>query len=630
MNRCTLVLGLLALAGTLPALAQQQAPPPPPYTPTADERQQLDQKIQALTERLKSIKDSTPHKADAAVFLHIAEIADRLPVYSNKNQIPTVLRGLDVGLRRCEQLARGETPWLYQPGRSLRGYVSRVDGSIQPYGMVIPAGYDPKDGKKWRLDVVLHGRGPTEISFLQQMEPANAGKGPDQPFLELQPFGRGNNGWRWAGESDVFETLALARAQYSIDPDRTLLRGFSMGGHGAWQIGVHYPGEWSAVSPGAGFSDTRNYLKITTPVPAYQEQGWHYYDAVDYALNLFNTPFIAYGGDKDPQLQASLSMKEAATREGLPFNLIVGPNTAHAYQPDSLKEIMRQLDSHTRVAQPQQIKFVTWTLKYNHCKWVTVDALAEHYRKAVVDANAGGPTLTVKTENITGLTLDPVPSSAARLEIDGQSLPISGGALHLDRTGGKWSTRKNEGGLRKRHRLQGPIDDAFTDRFLVVRGTGTPWQAETGAYAADVLKRFQDEWRYGFRGEVPLKDDSAVTPSDWADTNLVLLGDPASNSVLARLVAKLPLRWTREGVEANGKHYAAGSVPVLVYPNPLNPKRYVVINSGHTWGMKDLLASNAYLFPKLPDWAVLKPGAPQPEVQAAGYFDEAWKFKKER
>jgi hypothetical protein len=77
-----------------------------------------------------------------------------------------------------------------------------------------------------------------------------------------------------------------------------------------------------------------------------------------------------------------------------------------------------------------------------------------------------------------------------------------------------------------------------------------------------------------------------------------------------------------------GKKYGADAIPVLIYPNPLNPERYVVINSGHTWTAKEIRASNVQLFPRLPDWAVLKLGSAPPEVLAANYFDEYWKFKK--
>jgi predicted esterase len=625
MIRSLLLSLLLPTVLLLPAAAQEQ---PAPYAPTPEERQQLDQKKKALADRLKAIPDKDT--ADAAVFLHTAEIADSLKLYGNKGHVAAVLGGLDEGLERCRSLEKGEKPWAARPGKSLRGFVSRIDGSVQPYMVVLPASFDPKGTAPWRLDVVLHGRGPTEVTFLQQSLPGAGYKAPDQPFIELHAFGRGNNGWRWAGETDVFEALEQVRKQYPIDPDRTVLRGFSMGGHGAWHLGAHFPDLWAAVSPGAGFTDTRSYLKITGEVPSYQERAWHIYDAVDYALNLFNTPFIAYGGEEDPQLQASLAMRDAALKEGLPFNLIIGPNTAHAYQPDSLKEIMRQLATHTRNPDPKQVKFVTWTLKYNRCHWVTLNALQEHYRRSVVAADASDPTVKVKTENVASLSLDPLPQTATALEIDGQTLKIRKGRSRLDRKNGKWDwapTLAFAEPAGKRHGLQGPIDDAFTEPFLVVRGTETAWTPAAAAYADATLKRFQEDWHFGFRGELPVKDDRDVTAEDWQKANLVLLGDPASNRMLAKVAGMLPIRWTHDGLRAGGQSYGPECLPVLVYPNPLNPKRYVVINSGHTWTAKDLLASNANLTPKLPDWAVLKLGAGQPQVLAADFFDESWSFK---
>ena len=43
---------------------------------------------------------------------------------------------------------------------------------------------------------------------------------------------------------------------------------------------------------------------------------------------------------------------------------------------------------------------------------------------------------------------------------------------------------------------------------------------------------------------------------------------------------------------------------MLVYPNPLNPKKYVVLNSGFTFREFDNL-NNARQIPKLPDYAVV-------------------------
>jgi len=639
MRRAHLLIAGFCLAA-LPVLAQQ--PSPAGYAPTAEERQAFDQKRGALAERLKALKPQD--RPDAAVFLHIADLSQRSDVHEkgpgvgqidNKGQFQAVLRGLDTGLQRCELLAKGERPWTKQPGKSLRGFVSAIDGSVQPYAVVLPAGFDAASRAPQRLDIDLHGRGTTEVRFLQANEPApgSAGAKPvEQPFITLLPFGRGNNGWRWAGETDVFEALAEVSRQYPIDPERTILRGFSMGGHGAWHIGAHHPGRWAAVSPGAGFSDTRKYAKLPPgSVPDYQEKAWHIYDAVDYALNLFNTPFIGYGGDKDPQLQATLNMKERAAEEKVPLTVIVGPNTEHKYHPDSLAEIMRILATAKADLRAPQVRFTTYTLKYNQCKWVTVDSLREHYQRADITADASGKGVVVTTSNITAFTLAPAPKGPPYL-IDGQDVAVRDQPARISfrRIGSRWQVAPPtpaRGELRKRHSLQGPIDDAFTGRFVVVKGTGTPWAASTQKYADEAIAQFQDAWRLGFRGELPVREDRDLTSTDWKDSNLVLFGDPGSNSVLAKIAPKLPIHWLPDGLEVNGKKYGKDAIPTLVYPNPLTPGKYVVINSGHTWTAREVRASNVQLFPRLPDWAVLRPGGARVEVLAADYFDESWSFK---
>src|SRR5262249_59338578 len=71
-------------------------------------------------------------------------------------------------------------------------------------------------------------------------------------------------------------------------------------------------------------------------------------------------------------------------------------------------------------------------------------------------------------------------------------------------------------------------------------------------------------------------------------------------------------------------------VPVLIYPNPLNSKRYVVLNSGFTFREYDYL-NNARQVPKLPDYAVIDVSSPPTSrlpgnVVTAGFFDEHWQL----
>jgi hypothetical protein len=152
----------------------------------------------------------------------------------------------------------------------------------------------------------------------------------------------------------------------------------------------------------------------------------------------------------------------------------------------------------------------------------------------------------------------------------------------------------------------------------------------TGKWASDELEHAVGFWRKVFRGDAPLKDDTAISDQDIAQSNLILWGDPQSNMVLAKIADKLPVKWTADGVELHGKKYdAANHMPVLIFPNPLNPERYVVLNSGVTFREQALL-NNADQTAKLPDWAMVDirtPAGPRwpGEVVSAGFFDEQWR-----
>jgi hypothetical protein len=107
---------------------------------------------------------------------------------------------------------------------------------------------------------------------------------------------------------------------------------------------------------------------------------------------------------------------------------------------------------------------------------------------------------------------------------------------------------------------------------------------------------------------VRIEDDTEVTDEDIEGSHLILFGDPGSNRVLARVLAGLPLTWTESALHLAGEHPAADHAPALIAPNPLNPLRYVVVNSGHTFGAKEFAGSNAQLYPRLGDYAVFRLG----------------------
>jgi hypothetical protein len=333
--------------------------------------------------------------------------------------------------------------------------------------------------------------------------------------------------------------------------------------------------------------------------------------------------------------------------EGLTLEHIIGPNTGHSYEPGARQQIQDRLDqfaSRGRNPVPVEVRFTTWTLRYNKMFWIAVEGIEQHWQRARVHAAIEGGGLRATTAGVTAMRvvfdkgLAPfVAGARPRMQIDGTrlDLPAVTRDLALDaglvKVNGSWKVGSLPAGLRKAPGLQGPIDDAFMDSFVFVRAGGKPLSDALGAWAEQQADYAISEWTHFFRGEPRVKKDADVTDADIAASNLVLFGDPSSNAVYKRIAARLPIQWHADGVQVGRDKFSADHAPVFVFPNPLNPRRYVVINSGFTFHDQ---ANNAMQTPKLPDWAVVditKPGNNYRYlplfVTAQGFFDESWKLQ---
>jgi predicted esterase len=329
------------------------------------------------------------------------------------------------------ELAQGGMPWATQRGRVVRGFRSRIDDSVQPYGLVLPEHHDFQ--KPAPLYVWLHGRGDkqTDMHFISerlardgQIKPAGA--------IVLHPFGRHCLGFKSAGEIDVLEAIDHVQKHYRIDPDRIVLMGFSMGGAGAWHIGAHYTDRFVAISAGAGFVETARYtrLKPEDYPPEYEQILWRVYDVPNYTRNLFNRPVIAYSGELDRQIQAARVMEEAFREHGKTLSHIIGPNTEHKYHPDSLVQLLDQLAKAVEAGRPKlpvQVSLQTRTLRYNRMDWVQALRLREHWSDSRIDAKLMGESrIAIDTKNVDALRLSLSWQRLQRAEItiDGEKLHV--------------------------------------------------------------------------------------------------------------------------------------------------------------------------------------------------------------
>jgi hypothetical protein len=635
-------------------------PIPPKGNPVAPEDAAEIKK--GLAELQQLIKDIGKHELlpDVLIFekavrwaLDYDEVYDG-PNAKSKGKAPpagtNAKKVLAVGIERAKALKAGNAPWATQTGGVLRGYTSKIDGSVQPYWLIVPADYDFKGAKKHRLDFWWHGRGETlsESQFMANSPGAGGGIIPAPGALILHPYGRYCNANKFAGEIDTFECLEHAKAHYRIDNNRLVARGFSMGGAACWQFGAHYPTVWAACAPGAGFSETPEFLNVFQNEKVeptwYEKKLWHLYNASDYAANFAYLPTVAYSGADDKQKQAADVMAREMKKVGLELKHVIGPKTGHSYEKDAKVEVNKLIDEAVgkgRGAFVSEPPFVTYTLRYNECGPFTIYGLEKHWARSSISAK-WSKDLTAVTITTSGITAFNVggPGQPKNFTIDGNEVRLQmtgeGQGFNCDfqKIAGKWTEGYKVPALAKVHGLQGPIDDAFMSAFLNVSPTGAPMNEKVGAWAQKEMKHASDHWRKQFRGDAPTKKDTDITDADIKNNNLVLWGDPQSNAVLAKIADKLPIKWTAKGVTVGDTTYEAGThVPVLIFPNPLNPAKYVVLNSGFTFREYDQL-NNARQVPKLPDYAVLDVSVPANsrypgKVVRAGFFGEKWELQKD-
>ena len=263
-----------------------------------------------------------------------------------------------------------------------------------------------------------------------------------------------------------------------------------------------------------------------------------WYDSTDWAGNLFNCPTVAYSGEIDTQKQAADMMQKAMEREGLKLTYIIGPQTKHAYHPESAKivgKLMADLVAKGRDETPKEVHFTTYTLKYNTQDWVTVNALQEHWQRADVRAKITERNrdrnhdeecrrscrLAIPTGEVQSIDL----SKPVTVTINGEKHRIReiAGTGSIRIWNRRFIARRRQMGRRptcfrrsteshpdepipKQHDLQGPIDDAFMDSFIFVTPTGHSANPKVENWVKSESQRAIREWRRQFRGDARVKE----------------------------------------------------------------------------------------------------------------------------
>lgn len=652
-------------------------PPKPAAALSADQEAVLESRLKSLTAEFTAVKKHE-RAADAEIFLKAVRYAIDFDEWYDKKPEDGLKKAnalLDEAAKRIDGLKKNQTPWLSVPGPKVLGFYSKLDDSAQPYGIELPEKLDVSSGKK-PMWIWLHGRGDsaTDLHFVYSRLMAKK-PGQFQPAgtIVIHPFGRYCNGWKSAGEVDVFECRDDAMKRFNIDSNRVAIAGFSMGGAGAWHLGAHYPDQWACVHTGAGFADVKRYQKLTPDkYPVWYEQKlWGFYDVPDYARNFLNVPLISYSGENDAQRDSAEYMMEVLAKEGLKPPHLIGPGMGHKYHPETIKEVQAWIEKAVakgRELFPDEVHIQTKTPLYGRVKWVNLHGLEESWKDARLDAKVlDGQTIEIKTSNVTRIVFYPPPQARkgggkVKVIVDGTALSLTLGPelpqfenflspgprvpnslCRLIKENGQWRDFGNatpfqhegpEGGKPTSH--PGLIDTAFMKRFLVVLPDGKSSSAAVDAWVKTESEHFLIRWRGLMRGDVRVVKASEVKDifAEGKTQGLILWGTPESNSCIKAVLSGLPLTWDAKkvGMKSKDNFDAATHVPVLTYPALKSAGFEVVINSGLTF-REAHDKTNSLQNPKLPDWAILHiTQAPSAEsagkVVAADFFDDHWQVKK--
>ena len=256
----------------------------------------------------------------------------------------------------------------------------------------------------------------------------------------------------------------------------------------------------------------------------------------------------------------------------------------------------------------------------------------------------GSAQSTATTENITALELGPFPTGERPKTVYDRrecrrhrQFGSDGNIVLIERTTGKWAVRRELG-----HRTRQAAGRAWTNRRRVSPGRSSAWSAPARRItrpctrrAIAQLDRFRREWDKYFRGELRREERHGRHRRGPADEKpRSSSATPVEHALIAKALAQAADQLDGERARFRRCKVRSSNASADVDPTePVRQDRYVVLNSGHTFHEADFKGTNALLYPRLGDFAVVKPTptAKDPaafEVITAGLFDEDWQFPK--
>lgn len=546
-------------------------------------------------------------------------------------------------------------------------FVSDLDGSVQPYG-VLPA--TAPDGEPGVL-VALHDAGQTHLDCLKEHTAR------PQTHL-LAPYGRGRFGFDWEDWSarDALEavddfTAREKRAKRPVKPDRLALTGRGMGGHGVLYLATRRPERFAAVGVTDGWISfftqrgSRATPRNASPITRLLGRPASANDPLRSIENLTGMGVSVWSlGRSGVARNESQFLRERLGE----FHNDFAYREIEAKRPltESLREQADWLTKRRRTdhASADRIELATPDVgDLSQLGWVTIQAPTCEGQTARVELRRDADRREVvgTTDNVRRLRLSfadwPAGKQEVRVNLDGGSTVTydprrDGDALALANNGrGSWSRVRDlatsPGGLEgvfKGPKRSGGLKQALMRRPLLVYGTRGPqaardWAAAKARYDAQLFL-------YRGAGRLPVQTDRSYVArvrqgATTTDRTAVLYGNAETNTAWSLMRQEAFFRRQRtvgveNGLASLGRRPEAGDdlALVTVRPRPGDARSSLVVIGGAGPAGMRMTTRLRYFWAGIdyPDYLLYGPeslappegAAPADDVRAAGYFDIDW------
>ncbi len=235
-------------------------------------------------------------------------------------------------------------------------------GRVQPYGVYVPTSYRP--GTPMPLTWMLHSLSVQHNQY-GALDPNQVRQTcEDRQSICATTLGRGPDMWYFdEAEVDFWEVWNRLAHSFTLDPERTVISGYSMGGFGTYKLGLSYPDLFAKGMALAGPPTCG--IRVTGDVRAPGGDG-RCTDEGDTELlvgNARHVPFVIASGvlDELVPFPSILEQVDAFDRRGYRYHAEYYPTEGHIpyAAKDAFEVPTRQLGRTTREKAPAQVDY-TW------------------------------------------------------------------------------------------------------------------------------------------------------------------------------------------------------------------------------------------------------------------------------